>query len=215
MASQVHPFAHHHGHSMHVRIFGLAVSDRSTHLVKEIAAEARLLTVHITSVHRSVADQARIFYNKHIVEGKAAHYKNPEVAKIVAHARTLHKQGRSSEFVKAYLISAIEHVHGGPTTVSAHIGAHIFTEVFDVAHYSGPTTGTGRHDFMTNEQARGFLAACRRRMPSTIARLGHSSELGFVLPTEFHDEKCFHFEVKQLLYDKLEQTPATPTSMLA
>jgi hypothetical protein len=121
----------------------------------------------------------------------------------------LHKQGHSPEKIKAYLFDAIEHVHGGPASVSAHIGVHIFTEVFDVAHYSGPTSGATRYNFMTDEQARAFLAACRRRMPSTIARLGHSSELGFVLPTEFHDEKCFHFEVKQLLYDKLEQTPTT------
>jgi len=164
-------------------------------------------------VRRTIADQARIFYNKHIIEGKVASYKNPEVAKIVAYARTLHKQGQSPEKVKAYLINAIEHVHGGPTSISAHIGVHIFTEVFDVAHYGGPTTGPARHNFMTDQQARAFLAACRKRMPSTIARLGHSTELGFLLPTEFRDEKCFHFEVNQPLYDKLERT--APTTMIA
>ncbi len=209
MASHVHPIVHHHSKSMHVRVIGRPISDSSSHLLRQIASEAHLLTVHITSVQRSVVDQARIFYNKHVVEGKAARYKNPAVTEIVAHARKLCKQGRSSEEVKAYLIHAIEHVHGGPTSVSAHIGVHIFTEVFDVAHYSGPTLGAARHNFMSDLQARAFLDACRKRMPSKISRLGHSSELGFVLPTEFHDEKCFHFEVKQLLWDKLEETPTT------
>jgi hypothetical protein len=209
MASQVHSVVHHDSKSMHVRVVGHPVSDFSSHLLRQIASQANLQTVHITSVHRSVADQARIFYKKHVVEGKAARYKNPAVREIVAHARTMRKEGRPPEQIKAYLIDAIEHVHGGPTSVSAHIGVHIFTEVFDVAHYRGPAVGASRHHFMTKPQASAFLAACRKRMPSTIARLGHSAELGFVLPTEFHDEKCFHFEVKQLLYDKLEETPTT------
>jgi hypothetical protein len=209
MASHVRPITHHYHESAHVRILGLPISDFSKHLLRDIAGQAHLQNVQITSVHRSVTDQARIFYNKHIVEGKEANYKNPEVAKIVAHARTLHKGGEAPEKVKAYLINAIEHVHGGRASISMHIGVHIFTEVFDVAHYSGPTKGSARHNYMTNEQANAFLAACRRCMPHTITRLGHSSELGFVLPTEFQDEKCFHFEVKQPVFDKLEQTPTT------
>jgi hypothetical protein len=209
MASHVHPIVHHHVKSTHVRVMGPPISDSSMHLLRQLASEAHLHTVHITSVHRSVADQARIFYDKHVVEGKAARYKNPAVKEIVAHARKLRKEGHPADNIKAYLIDAIEHIHGGPTSVSAHIGVHIFTEIFDVAHYSGPTAAATRQNSMTDLQARSFLAACRKRMPSTIARLGHSSELGFLLPTEFHDEKCFHFEVKQLLYDKLEETPTT------
>ena len=209
MASHIHSVAHHYHASVYVRVQGLPISDFSTHLVREIAAEAHLHTVQITSVQRSVTDQARIFYNKHVVEGKVANYKNHDVPRIIAHARTLHKQGQAAETVKAYLISAIEHVHGGPRSVSSHIGAHILTEVFDVAHYGGPTTGPARRNAMTNQQAQAFVAACRRRIPYPISRLGHSAELGFVLPSEFHDEKCFHFEVNQPIYDKLEQTPTT------
>lgn len=210
MASHVHAIAHHH--SMQIRILGLPISDFSKHLVRDIAAQARLQNVHVTSAYRTVTDQARIFYDKHIVEAKEAHYQNPEVGKIVAHARALHKAGGSPEKVKAYLIGAIEHVHGGRASVSMHIGVHIFTEVFDVGHYGGPTKGSTRRNYMTDEQARAFLAACRLNMPHTITRLGHSSELGFVLPTEFQDEGCFHFEVKQPVFDKLEQTPTTMTA---
>lgn len=204
MAAHVDPRTHHHAS---VQIAGHPVSDSSTHLLKQLGVEARMHIIHITSVHRSVTDQARIFYQKHIVEGKAAQYKNPAVSKIITHARELHRQGFASDKIKAYLLDAIERVHGGPQSVSSHIGTHIFTEVFDVAHYSGPTSGHGRHNYMTTAQAQSFLAACRKRMPSIISRLGHSSELGFVLRAEFHDEKCFHFEVTQFLYDKLEQTP--------
>jgi hypothetical protein len=209
LTAPVRRVASHARHSAHVRIVGSPITDASSCLLRELAAEAHVQIIHVTSVHRSVPDQARIFYNKHVVEGKAARYKNAEVAKIVAKARTLHKQGQSKNDVQTYLIGAIEHVHGGPASVSMHIGVHIFSEIFDVAHYSGPTAGTGRHNFMTNEQASAFLAACRRRMPATIGRLGHSVELGFLLPTEFPDEKCFHFEVKQLLYDKLELPSST------
>jgi hypothetical protein len=209
MATHLHSAANHARRSTRARITGLPISDFSTHLLRELAAQARLQTVHVTSVHRSVKDQARIFFNKHVVEGKAANYKNPEVAKIVAHARTLHKEGQSQDRVQAFLIDAIEHVHGGPTTVSSHLGSGLFTEIFDVAHYSGPTKGTGRHNFMTGEQAKAFLAACRKKMPSIVSRLGHSAELGFVLPSEFRDEKCFHFEIKQMLYDKLELPSST------
>src|SRR5262249_35125566 len=151
--SVVHAGAHHANPASHVRVTGLPISAFSNFLLKELGAQARLQTIQVTSVHRSVPDQARIFYNKHVVEGKTAHYKNPQVAPIVAHARTLHKQGQPQAQVQAYLIRAIEQVHGGPSSISAHIGAHVFTEVFDVAHYSGPTTGAARHNFMTSEQA--------------------------------------------------------------
>lgn len=211
MAAPPHHVAHHAHHGSVVRIKGLPISAHSSHLLKELATEARLPELHITSVHRSVPDQARIFFDKHVVERKTAKYKNPEVAKIVAHARALQEQGRSRDHVQAYLITAIEHIHGGPTSVSAHLGTHVFTEVFDVAHYSGPTAGPTRRNHMTNEQAKAFLAACRRRIPLKISRLGHSAELGFALAREleFADEKCFHFEVKQLLYDRLEVPSST------
>ena len=208
MTASGHPAAHSPHRSAGIQITGMPITASSSHLLRELAAQARLLTVHVTSVHRSVPDQARIFYNKHIVEGKTANYRNAEVARIIAHARTLRKGGHSRDHIEGYLIRAIEHVHGGAASVSRHIGAHIFTEVFDVAHYSGSTNGPARHNYMTKEQA-AFLTACRGRMPATIARLGHSSELGFALPTEFLDEKCFHFEVKQLLYDRLEAPSST------
>jgi hypothetical protein len=41
-------------------------------------------------------------------------------------------------------------------------------------------------------------------MSHSITRLGHSAELGFKRPNEFHDEKCFHMEVLQPVFDKLE-----------
>jgi hypothetical protein len=194
----------HHERPMQVKVLGCQVSDFSRHLVEEIASEALLHIVHITSVRRTVEDQARIFYNKHVLEGKNARYKNPEVAKIVAHARDLHAKGRPEWIVKKYLISSIEQVHGGPSSISRHLGSYPFSEVFDVAHYSGPTSGSGRHNYMSHTQARAFLEACRGRMSYPITRLGHSAELGFKRPNEFHDEKCFHMEVLQPVFDKLE-----------
>jgi hypothetical protein len=198
----------HHGHAQaaHVQAVGFSISDFSRHILKEIAGKAHLQIVDITSVRRTVEDQARIFYKKHIVEPEVAKYKNPELAKIIAHARKLKAQGQSEAMVKTYLISAIEDVHGGPVSVSRHLGVNAFSEVFDVAHYSGPTTGAARHSYMTDKQAHAFLEACRKRMPHSITRLGHSSELGFKLQSEFHDEKCFHFEIRQPVFDKLEQT---------
>jgi hypothetical protein len=132
-------------------IVGLPISDFSRYIIKQVAGEAHLQLVHITSVKRNVVDQARIFYTKHIVEGKVAKYKNPDVGKIVAHARDLHAKGQSEEVVKIYLISSIEHIHGGPGSVSRHLGISPFSEVFDVAHYSGPTTGAARHNYMTDK----------------------------------------------------------------
>jgi hypothetical protein len=75
--------------------------------------------------------------------------------------------------------------------------------VFDVAHYSGPTSGAGRHNYMDAIQAKAFLGACRTYMNFPITRLGHSAELGCVRPEEFTDEKCFHFEVGQPVFDRL------------
>jgi len=190
---------------------GLPITFSSTHLLKELAAQAGIHTIHVTSVHRSVTDQAKTFYKKHVVEGYVPNYKNSNVAKIVAHARHLRAKGSSQDQVMTYMVDAIEHVHGGPASISTHMGDHVFTEVFDVAHYCGPTSGAGRHNVMTHDQARSFLAGYRKKIPFLIERLGHSAELGFSLPEEFQDEKCFHFEVKQL-YDKLEQTPTTMTA---
>ena len=199
MASHVHLTAQHYHHlTQTVQIVGHPVSDTSTHLLKQLAVEAQIRTIHITSVIRSVEDQARTFYEKHVANKTPANYKNPAVSHIVAHARKLLKDGNSPDRVKAYLIDAVEHAPGGPRSVSPHIGVHIFSEVFDVGVKS-----------MTHQQARAFLVACRKRMPSTITRLGHSKELGFELPQEFRDEGCFHFEVKQLLWDKLEQPTGT------
>src|ERR1700752_4822466 len=90
--SALQHLAHPTGSGM-VRILGYAISDYSRHLVEELARQAHLSTVHITSVTRTVEDQARIFYKKHVVEKKKAVYKNPEVSKIIAHARELRTQG--------------------------------------------------------------------------------------------------------------------------
>ena len=199
----------HYGISIHVQIVGCPISDYSRHLLQEIAGEALLQLVHITSVKRTVQDQARIFYQKHIIEGKLAKYKNPAVGVIIHQARELKKQGRPDGFIKSYLIASIEHVHGDPQSISRHLGLHPFSEVFDVAHYSGSTSGASRHNYMTRPQASAFLDACRKRMPHSITRLGHSAELGFKLSSEFHDEKCFHIEVRQPIFDRLEHPSGT------
>jgi hypothetical protein len=182
-------------HRAHV--LGMRVSLYSQALLEELAKRAHLPNVRVTSVERRVEDQARIFFQKHVVEAKKASYKNPEVGKMLEHARGLHKKGSAPEAVTAYLVRSIEHVHGGAQTISRHLGRTPFIEVFDVAHYSGPTTGAGRHNHMTNAQAKAFLAACRTYMSFPITRLGHSAELGFSRAEEFTDEKCFHFEVAQ------------------
>ena len=137
-------------------IVGLPISDFSRYIIKQLAAEAHLQIVHITSVRRTVVDQARIFYNKHIVEGKVTKYKNPDVAKIVAHARELHAKGQAAEVIKIYLMDSIEHIHGGTGSVSRHLGVSPFSEVFDVAHYSGPTTGVANKlvHFLTRVEKR-------------------------------------------------------------
>ena len=209
MASSVHSATRHANTAMHVRITGLPISDYSRYLLGDIALQARLPTVRVTNVHRTVPDQARIFYEKHVVQGKPARYKNHDVAGLIEHARQLHAQRATADYIKAFLVHGIHHVHGGPASVSRHIGTHPFTEVFDVAHYTGPAAGVGRIDFMTGQQARAFLLACRGYMPLPISRLGHSAELGFELHAEFADEQCFHFEVKQLMWDGLEQPSAT------
>lgn len=59
-----------------VHIHGGPISDYSRHLVLQMAAEAHVHAITISSVRRSVQDQARIFYKKHVVEGKTARYNN-------------------------------------------------------------------------------------------------------------------------------------------
>jgi hypothetical protein len=175
-----------------------------------MCVEARLPSVIVSSVKRTVDDQAGIFYKKHVVEGKEANYKNKEVAPIIKHARALRAQKKTKQEVISYLISSIMHVHGGPGSISRHLGEQPFLEIFDVAHYTGQTSGKGRHDYMTSTQAQAFLKACCSRMPNTILRLGHSAELGTKVHGEFVDEKCFHLEVRQPIFDKIAQ----PTGMM-
>lgn len=202
--------AHHQGAHGHILIIGLSISAYSRHIVHMLAAGAKLSQVHITSVHRTVPDQARIFFQKHVVELKAANYKNPRVADIVAHARAMHARGSSDQDVQVYFVSAIEHAHGGPESISRHLLHSPFLEVFDVAHYSGPTTGLSRHNYMSDTQAHAFLRGCRDLIPVPINRLGHSEELGIAVPQrEFVDEKCFHLEIVQPLFDRLEVSSPT------
>lgn len=201
------PVAHFRAHS--VRIVGLPISMYSHALLQNLAARARLKSVHVTSVERKVEDQARIFFQKHVVEAKKASYKNPEVAKIVTRARNMLEKGRTAQAVTAYLIDSIESVHGGPKSISRHLGRSPFVEVFDVAHYSGPTTGRQRHNYMSGAEARAFLGACRGYMSFPITRLGHSAELEFERSEEFEDEKCFHLEVAQPFLERLSIVTGT------
>ena len=78
------------------------------------------------------------------------------MAKIVAHARELHAKGQSQDVIKIYLTDSIEHIHGGTGSVSRHLGVSPFSEVFDVAHYSGPTTGVANKlvHFLTRVEKR-------------------------------------------------------------
>ncbi|AQH03935.1 hypothetical protein A9R05_33705 (plasmid) [Burkholderia sp. KK1] len=197
--------AHHHVGSLAdpVRILGVPISSYSRALLQTLAQRAHLPSVYVTSAERAVCDQARIFFQKHVVEGKEASYKNHAVPKIIAHARALHANHAGERVAIAYLIRAIEGVHGGPQSISRHLGRSPFVEVFDVAHYSGPTTGPGRRNSMEPAQAKAFLEACRSFMAFPILRLGHSVELGFTHAGEFKDEKCFHFEVAQPAFDRL------------
>jgi len=48
-----------------------------------------------------------------------------------------------------------------------HLGVHLFTEA-SASRYGGLTSGPGRHKFMTQQQATGFLIACRHPMPGEI-----------------------------------------------
>jgi hypothetical protein len=205
-----HGIGSHQHSATPVKILGHSISFYSREIIEQLAASAHLHVVHITSVHRTVHDQARIFFQKHVVDREAANYKNPAVSKIVAHARELKSKGSSDPTVQAYLVKAIMNVHGGPITISRHLGQSPLIEVFDVGHYHGRTHGPGRHNYMNDVQARAFLHAARDLIPCPIARLGHSSELGFKVPTrEFADEKCFHFEIIQPVFDRLESASDT------
>lgn len=204
--NQIHIDTQHHiAHirARRVNVLGLPISMYSRALIQVLAASAQLRSVHVTSVERRVEDQARIFFQKHVVEQKTASYKNPEVGKIIAHARDMHKNGDTTQAVTTYLISAIESVHGGPKSVSRHLGKSPVVEIFDIAHYSGPTTGENRHNYMSSAEAKAFLDACRHNMDFPIRRLGHSAELGFRRADEFNDEKCFHFEVAQPVFERV------------
>lgn len=121
-----HAFAstrHHIGRSPadHVRILGVPISSYSRVLLQTLAQQAHLHSVHVTSGQRAVYDQARIFFQKHVLEGKKASYKNPDVAKIIAHARDLHANNVGERVAIAYLIRGIEGVHGGPQSISRHL----------------------------------------------------------------------------------------------
>jgi hypothetical protein len=210
-----HNGPHHHAAGLHAgaaRVTGLRISMYSQALLETLATQARLHLIQVTSVERRVEDQARIFFQKHVVEAKDANYKNAEVKKIIHHARALHKKGHAPEAVARYLVRSIESIHGGPKSISRHLGKSPFVEVFDVAHYSGPTLGKGRRNYMSGEQAKAFLKACLRQMDFPITRIGHSAELGLTLPAvfEFVDEKCFHLEVAQPFIERV----TTPTGTM-
>jgi hypothetical protein len=199
---------HHHALHSHVTVSGMPISSYSRDILQRLSARAKLYSVCVTNVHRSVQDQARIFFQKHVVEKIPANYKNKEVANIVAHAQKLRLKEKD-DVVQRYLIRAIENVQGGPESISRHLLGSPFLEVFDVAHYSGPTKGAARHNYMSENQAEAFLNACREFIPLPISRLGHSAELGFKLERyEFADEKCFHFEILQP-FDGLEDDSQT------
>jgi hypothetical protein len=96
----------HHGRAVlphHVHVVGFSIGDFSRHILREGAGEAKLSIMHVTSVRRTVQDQARIFFQKHVVEGKAAEYRNSAVEGIIKHAGQLWKKGQSDDSIKARL----------------------------------------------------------------------------------------------------------------
>ncbi|RYF30248.1 MAG: hypothetical protein EOO38_32550 [Cytophagaceae bacterium] len=74
---------------MAVTIVGMKISSFSRAVLSSIAEEAGISTLTVTSVQRSVEDQARIFFNKHVVQDTPANYKSPAVKPMIKKAKNL------------------------------------------------------------------------------------------------------------------------------
>jgi hypothetical protein len=192
-----------HSHHASAAISGEAISLFSRALLYEIGLEAHVKAFVISSVKRTVRDQARIFYKKHVLEGTEPIYKNDEVTAIVKHARALHAKHIKPEVILHYLIYKIEHAHGGVKSVSRHIVSSPLLEVFDIAYYSKKTN----HYYMSKLEGQHLLKALRKRVPAPIRAIGHDRAFDFALPKEqeFADNDCFHLEVRVPVFDKIEE----------
>ena len=178
---------------------GQKISSFSRAVLASLAEDAGIPVMHVTSVQRTVGDQARIMVQKHVVGSSKANYRNPAVSKLIEGAKAVYTATPAHKDAKGateYLADGILHLKGGPSAASRHIVATPFVEVFDIAHWGNKADGT-RRNWLNDAQAKALLAACRKRYGFPIQRLGVSAELKPAGLHEFKDEKCFHFEILQ------------------
>jgi len=183
---------------MQVQIVGKPISSFSRALIVDLALEANIAVVHVTSVKRTVIDQARQLIEKHVVQNVKANYKNPDVTALIEESRNIYHSNTEHPDLQgatSYLAKGILNLKGGPESASRHLIMSPFVEVFDIAHYS--LHGGKRTNWLSHAQAVKLLSACRKRYGFPISKLGVSAELKPSGRYEFKDEKCFHFEVLQ------------------
>ncbi len=194
---------------MNTNVAGLSVSAFSKALLKSLGEEAKIASLHVTSVQRTVPEQARILVQKHVINGKDSNYKSHQVTALISETKAAYHdpQGKhrgSFKWATDHIAKGILGLKGGPQTASKHIVTTPFVEVFDIGL---------RH--LSRHQREALLAACRARYPFPIKALGIPEKMHpnpdagrdqlsekekhqarqLLGPQEFKDEDCFHLEV--------------------
>ncbi len=147
-----------------------ALTDYSRSVISDVANQAGVSSMQISSTSRSPEDQARVMY-ENLMAGTASVYKAPGQA-VIATFENARDAGLSAEQTKALMASQIRDFIDQGIFVSNHLGDPNVRNVFDVAPSSVSNPAT-------------FEAAAR----------ANPSVTKFLSPT--NNDPAFHFEIVQ------------------
>ncbi len=147
-----------------------ALTDYSRSVISDVANQADVSSMQISSTSRSPEDQARVMY-ENLMAGTASVYKAPGQA-VIATFENARDAGLSAEQTKALMASQIRDFIDQGIFVSNHLGDPSVRNVFDVAPSSVSNPAT-------------FEAAAR----------ANPSVTKFLSPT--NNDPAFHFEIVQ------------------
>jgi hypothetical protein len=151
---------------MNTDVVGPTISAFSRAMLKDLGSEAAVPLLRVTSVQRTVPEQARALVQKHVIGGKAFNYRNPQVTALLSETKAAYhdpvgKHRGNSRWATEHIAEGIYGLKGGPQSASKHIVTSPFIEVFDVSLKN-----------LSSHQRDAFLTACRARYPFPISRLG-------------------------------------------
>jgi hypothetical protein len=166
------------------------VSDWTRRVLADIASEADVKNLTITSAARSKEEQAAAMYDK-LARGKKDRYKASGRAVQAVAEKGLQAHADRAQTI-AQMISEIDKL--GFITVSQHAGVYGLN-VIDVARST-----------MTEQKRGKFIKAVRRRLGWPVYRFGHPGAKKRS-KYEFLDHDCFHLAISQTEeVDKITRT---------